>query len=204
MYIIGTIAFAVSGAIVAIENGMDIFGVNILAIVTATGGGLIRDILLFRNPPMIFANPFYVFISIIVANIVIIIARLHKKLKDKYIVIYEWALLICDTIGLAAFTADSVNTVKNTDYSEKLFVIVFIAVVTSVGGGLIRDIMANQLPYIFVKHIYACASLVGALLTGILWEYTGGTVAMILGFLSVFAVRILAAVFNWNLPKIKR
>lgn len=204
MYIIGTVAFAVSGAIVAIENEMDIFGVNILAVTTATGGGLIRDILLYRNPPMIFSNPLYVFVSIAVANIVIIIVRLHKKLKYKYILVYEWSLLICDTLGLAAFTADTVNTVKNTQYSDNLFVMVFIAVLTSVGGGLLRDIMANQLPYIFVKHIYACASLIGALFTGILWEYTGGTIAMIVGFLSVFAVRILAAVFNWNLPKIKR
>lgn len=203
MYIIGTIAFAVSGAIVAIENEMDIFGVNILAITTATGGGLIRDLLLGRIPPMIFVNPSYVYISVLVANLVIILFRLQKRMKKQYLLIYEWTLLICDTLGLAAFTADTVNTVMNTEYKDNLFEVVFLAVLTAVGGGLLRDIMANKLPYIFVKHIYACASLIGALLTGILWQYLGGTVSMIIGFLSVINVRLLAAVFNWNLPKIK-
>lgn len=203
MYIIGTIAFAVSGAIVAIENEMDIFGVNILAITTATGGGLIRDLLLGRIPPMIFVNPSYVYISVLVANLVIILFRLQKRMKKQYLLIYEWTLLICDTLGLAAFTADTVNTVMNTEYKDNLFEVVFLAVLTAVGGGLLRDIMANKLPYIFVKHIYACASLIGALLTGILWQYLGGTVSMIIGFLSVIIVRLLAAVFNWNLPKIK-
>lgn len=203
MYIIGTIAFAVSGAIVAIENEMDIFGVNILAITTATGGGLIRDLLLGRIPPMIFVNPSYVYISVLVANLVILLFRLQKRMKKQYLLIYEWTLLICDTLGLAAFTADTVNTVMNTEYKDNLFEVVFLAVLTAVGGGLLRDIMANKLPYIFVKHIYACASLIGALLTGILWQYLGGTVSMIIGFLSVIIVRLLAAVFNWNLPKIK-
>lgn len=203
MYIIGTIAFAVSGAIVAIENEMDIFGVNILAITTATGGGLIRDLLLGRIPPMIFVNPNYVYISVLVANLVILLFRLQKRMKKQYLLIYEWTLLICDTLGLAAFTADTVNTVMNTEYKDNLFEVVFLAVLTAVGGGLLRDIMANKLPYIFVKHIYACASLIGALLTGILWQYLGGTVSMIIGFLSVIIVRLLAAVFNWNLPKIK-
>lgn len=204
MDIIGTIAFAISGAMVAIENEMDIFGVNILAITTATGGGMIRDILIGRIPPMMFLDPFYVIISVIVANIVFFCMYLHKHMKKELVRIYEGMLLLCDTLGLAAFTVDGVNAGLNTVHKDNMFLVVFVGVLTGVGGGLLRDVMANKLPYIFVKHIYACASLVGALLTALLWKPFGGTMAMVVGFATVMVIRLMAVFFNWNLPKIKK
>lgn len=204
MDIIGTIAFAISGAMVAIENEMDIFGVNILAITTATGGGMIRDILIGRTPPMMFLDPFYVIISVIVANIVFFCMYLHKHMKKELVQIYEGILLLCDTLGLAAFTVDGVNAGLNTIHKDNMFLVVFVGVLTGVGGGLLRDMMANKLPYIFVKHIYACASLVGALFTAFLWKPFGETMAMVVGFTAVMVIRLLAVFFNWNLPKIKK
>lgn len=204
MDIIGTIAFAISGAMVAIENEMDIFGVNILAITTATGGGMIRDILIGRTPPMMFLDPFYVIISVIVANIVFFCMYLHKHMKKELVQIYEGILLLCDTLGLAAFTVDGVNAGLNTIHKDNMFLVVFVGVLTGVGGGLLRDMMANKLPYIFVKHIYACASLVGALFTALLWKPFGETMAMVVGFVAVMVIRLLAVFFNWNLPKIKK
>ena len=76
----------------------------------------------------------------------------------------------------------------------------FVGVVTGVGGGVLRDIMAGDTPYIFVRHVYASASLVGALLCGMLWNYTGELPAMLLGASVILLIRVLSRRFNWNLP----
>lgn len=203
MDILGTIAFAISGAMVAIEKKMDIFGVNILAITTATGGGVIRDLLIGRTPPVMFSNPLYVFIAILTANIVFSILFFYRKNFDKgFIAIYERILFWCDALGLAAFTVDGVAAGMEMKYAENLFLLVFLGTVTGVGGGVIRDILALKMPYIFVKHIYACASLLGALLAAVLWNVCGQNVAMLAGFGLTLIIRALAAYYKWNLPRV--
>ena len=208
MDIIGTIAFAISGAMVAIDQEMDIFGVNILAVTTAVGGGMIRDLLIGQVPPMMFRNPIYVMIAVIVANIVFCaVYVLHKqktKVNENYTHFYERILFWFDTLGLAAFTVDGVSAGVHTENQTSLFLIVFVGVLTGVGGGVLRDVMANRLPAIFVRHIYAIASLVGAVLTGLLWKMMGEDSAMAVGFLFIIVIRYLAAKYNWNLPKIKK
>lgn len=82
-----------------------------------------------------------------------------------------------------------------------LFLLVFVGVVTGAGGGLIRDVMAGNTPYIFVKHVYACASLAGALVCAGLWEIAGSAAAMVAGLVTVVLLRCLSAHFRWNLPK---
>ena len=79
--------------------------------------------------------------------------------------------------------------------------LVFVGVITGVGGGLLRDIMAGDTPYIFVKHVYASASLVGALLCGLLWHYAGEMLSMLLGSGAIILIRCLSAHFRWNLPR---
>lgn len=204
MDIIGTIAFAISGAMVAIKNEMDIFGVNILAVTTAAGGGMIRDIIIGATPPMMFRNPFYVAIAVVVANIVFLLMYLHTHMKEEFVPLYEKILFLFDTLGLAAFTVDGVNAGMKTIYQDNLFLVVFLGVITGVGGGLLRDIMANQLPYIFVKHIYASASLLGALITAFLWNLVGEKAAMAIGFVLVLVIRALAVRYNLNLPVIRK
>lgn len=203
MDIIGTIAFAFSGAITAIRKGMDIFGVNILAITTAVGGGVVRDILIGNVPPEMFRNPLYTCIAVVTANIIFLFLYLKKRNVPKsWVSIYEKLLFLFDTLGLASFTINGVNAGMGTDMAHNLFLVVFLSVVTGVGGGLVRDIMANRRPYIFVKHIYACASLLGALATALMWELTGENIAMIMGFSLVILIRVFAAHFEWNLPRI--
>ena len=80
-------------------------------------------------------------------------------------------------------------------------IVLFVAVVTGVGGGVLRDIFAGDRPYIFVKHIYACASLIGALAAMLVWIQVGQSAAMLIGFIVVTAIRLLAARFRWSLPK---
>lgn len=203
MDIIGTIAFAISGAMVAIEKRMDIFGVNILAITTATGGGVIRDLLIGRTPPVMFSNPMYVFIAIITANVVFGVLYFYRKRIGKgFVSVYEKILFWCDALGLAAFTVDGVDAGMQTGYADNWFLLVFLGTMTGVGGGVIRDMMASQMPYIFVKHIYACASILGALAAVLLWNVCGQNMAMMIGFVITLTIRALAAHYKWNLPRI--
>lgn len=209
MDILGTIAFAISGAMVAIRKEMDLFGVNILAITTAVGGGIIRDLLIGHTPPEMFHNPIYTLTAVITANIVFCVIWMNKKnaspsQESKFYNIYEKALFLCDTLGLAAFTVDGVNAGVQSEMSSNLFLVVFLGVITGVGGGVMRDVMAVQRPYIFVKHIYACASLLGALFAAILWKPLGQTYAMMIGFAITMVIRLLAAYFELDLPRIRK
>lgn len=205
MDILGTIAFAVSGAMVAIKKEMDIFGVNILAIITSVGGGMLRDILIGNIPPEMFRNPIYTVVAVIVANIVFAGIYWNKKnIKRSYVNLYEKTLFLFDTLGLAVFTVDGINAGMHSEYDSNTFLVVFLGVITGVGGGVLRDTLANELPYIFVKHIYACASILGGIVTVYCWKYFGQNVAIFAGFFVIIVIRLLAAYYKWDLPRITR
>ncbi len=201
---IGVVAFAISGSVLAIKKGMDIFGVNILAVIAALGGGLTRDIIIDVAPPAIFQSPISVSLAIIVANLSFLIVYHNKHMTQKLTEYYDKGMFWIDTLGLAAFVVDGVSACMNTVYKDNLFIIVFVGVITGVGGGVLRDVIANELPVIFVKHIYASAALVGALVTALVWDVTGNNLAMSVGFLTVVLIRYIAARYNLNLPRIER
>lgn len=203
MDILGTIAFAISGAMVAIKKEMDIFGVNILAIITAVGGGMLRDVLIGDVPPEMFQNPIYTLVAVIIANSVFVYAYWNKKnVKSSYVNLYEKTLFLFDTLGLAVFTVDGVNAGMHSEFDSNIFLVVFLGVITGVGGGVLRDTMANELPYIFVKHIYACASILGAVVTVYCWKYPGENPAIFAGFFVIIVIRLLAAHYKWDLPRV--
>lgn len=200
---IGTVAFAVSGAITGIQKRMDIFGVNILAILTACGGGLTRDIIMGNFPPQMFINPFYVLVAAIVANIVFGIMFFHKGIPQKFSGLYDRGLFIFDTVGLAAFMVDGVMIGANFGYEDDLFLLVFLGFITGVGGGVLRDVLSNQMPAIFVKHVYALPVIIGGILMVIMHELLGAwNLAMVISFLLVIVLRVMARHFLWNLPKV--
>ena len=204
--IIGTVAFAVSGAIAGMRKKMDIFGVNILALLTATGGGIIRDIVTGTIPPAAFRNPFFVIIAAIAANITFIFVwwqhKNNKNISEKTRVIYDKVFFWFDTIGLAAFTADGVHTGLLGPFAGNAFLVIFLGVVTGVGGGVLRDVLSLEMPYIFVKHIYACASIIGAVVVYVVYIVSGSAeIAMLSGFFFVCVIRYCAAHYGWNLPK---
>ena len=203
MDVIGTAAFAVSGAVVAIGAEMDVFGVNILAVVAATGGGFLRDLIIGRTPPAMFRDPLYVILAVIAANATFLTVYLHKKeFRSSERHLYDLALFWCDTLGLAAFTVDGVYVGWMYGQTGSLFLTVFLGVITGVGGGILRDVLARQKPFIFVKHIYACAAIAGALVTALLMRPISVERSMIVGAFVVVLIRILAARFKWNLPRI--
>ena len=189
--IIGTVAFAISGALMAIRKKMDIFGVAILGMTTAVAGGIIRDLILGVTPPAAFVHPVYALTAIGV-SLIIFIPGIRKALSH-----LEAVLLVMDSIGLAAFTVTGVGAGMAF---HNLFLTVFVGTVTGVGGGVLRDIFAGNRPYIFVKHFYACASIIGSLISALLWDINE-LLAMIAGMAAIFILRILAAVFKWSLPK---
>lgn len=200
---IGTVAFAISGAITGIHKKMDIFGVNILAIVTACGGGVIRDIIMGNFPPQMFINPFYVLVAAIVANIVFAIMYFKKTIPEKLSGIYEKGLFIFDTLGLAAFMVDGIMIGANFGYSDNLFLLIFLGFTTGVGGGVLRDVLSNQMPAIFVKHVYALPVIIGGIvMVGMHDIINTWNIPMVSSFILVILMRILARHYKWNLPKV--
>lgn len=201
--VVGTIAFALAGAMIAVEKNMDIFGVNVLGLTTAVGGGMIRDLILGIHPPNMFRNPVYAVLAICVSTLLFITIYFFKRyLTYKFRVIYDKAILISDAIGLGIFTVVGINTGMNEGQNGTVLLI-FIGVLTGVGGGMLRDIMAGMTPFIFVKHVYACASIAGAVTYIYLHRVLDEVPAMAIGASVVFVIRMLAAHYKWNLPRIK-
>ena len=192
MEMLGTVAFAASGAMVAVDRAMDIFGVIVLGVTTAVGGGAIRDVILGIVPPAMFRNPIYTLVATITSCVVFLILY------------YDKIMLVMDSIGLGIFTVVGVNTGISHGYVDYMFLLVFLGTITGVGGGLLRDIMAGVPPYILVRHIYACASIVGAIVCVVLYRHFGAVASMVGASAVVVLIRYLAAHYRWNLPKLTR
>ena len=200
MELIGTVAFAVSGAITGMEKKMDIFGVAILGLTTAVGGGIIRDMLIGNTPPQTFQDPVYAVISIVTAIIVFYLAGRRKNSMSPHL--WDILLLVMDTLGLGIFTVVGVNAGIRQGHMDNAFLLVFLGTITGVGGGLLRDMMASVPPYIFVKHIYACASIIGAIVCVYMNRFVGNVEAMVVSSIVVVLIRYLAAHYHWNLPRL--
>lgn len=198
----GIIAFAVSGAMIGIKRNMDAFGVCILGLTTSCGGGLIRDVILGKLPPVMFENPVYALFAIICS--VIVFLTMYFKYDIISSTVFENVMLVADSIGLGVFTVSGLSIVISEGYGSNFFFTIFLTVLTGVGGGLMRDILSEQTPYIFVKHIYACAALTGAIISYILWDIIGDKLSMITGCIIIVVFRLLAARYKWNFPKINK
>lgn len=199
--VIGTIAFALSGAITGLQKKMDLFGIVILGLTTAVGGGALRDIVLGATPPAMFSDPTYALLSIGVAIVVFfpMVRRLLQK-KQKW---YDNTLLVMDSLGLGVFTVVGIRVAHQVADADNMFLMVFVGVITGIGGGLMRDIMAGNTPYIFVKHVYATASIAGAIACVLLWDLWGEVAAMVIGATVIVILRFCAAHFHWSLPRPK-
>lgn len=202
--IIGTISFASSGAMVGIRKQMDIFGVIVLAVVTALGGGCTRDIVLGINPPNMFRNSNCAIQAVCCAIILFLIFYFRKwELNSKTVKIYEYYMNILDAIGLGAFTVTGLNTAMGLGYSDKKFLLIFVGMVTAIGGGIIRDIFSNSVPFVFKEQIYAVASFIGTVFYILFKGILAPDILMILTAIIVIAIRIIAMRKNLQLPKVK-
>ena len=196
--IIGTVAFASSGALIGINKNMDIFGVNVLGITTAIGGGIIRDVILGIHPPGTFRNPVFVVSSIVTSSLLFLIVYFNKKLlESRWMMIYDKVMLTMDAIGLGAFTVIGVYTAVAQGEMKSTFLLIFVGMVTGIGGGMMRDVMAGQMPFVFVKHVYAVASLAGAVVCIVMLRTIGEeSLAMITGAVVVIVIRNACGLFS--------
>ncbi len=203
MEMLGTIAFAASGAMAGVGRGMDIFGVCVLGVVTSVGGGIIRDIVLGIIPPGVFQDPVYAAVATVTSCVVFLVLYLKRELLEGHFrEAYDKVMLVMDSIGLGIFTVVGVNTGIRSGYVEETFLLVFLGTITGVGGGLLRDMMAGVPPYIFVRHVYACASIVGAIVCVYSYRIFGAVEAMVVSSAVVILIRYLAAHYHWNLPRL--
>lgn len=197
--LLGTLAFSASGAMTGLRKNMDIFGVCILGLTTAVGGGVIRDLILGNTPPATFRNPLYATVALVTALVLFLPAL--RRLLMRNTLLFDRAMFFMDTAGLGIFTVVGIRTAYAHAPQPTLFLLVFVGVVTGVGGGVLRDMMAGDTPYIFVKHVYASASLAGALVCGLSWHQLGEMPSMLLGAGLIILIRCLSAHFRWNLPR---
>jgi uncharacterized membrane protein YeiH len=210
--IVGVISFAVAGAVVAIDKETDLFGVVFLALMTCFGGGIIRDITIGRNPPAFFRELTYqVLIGASVALLVFILARVFKR---HYVKREQLVLSINNYIDALAIGIYSVSGVQIClDFfaakgeSAGFLLCAVLGMMTAVGGGMIRDLILRDIPFILRKRVYALATLISAsiyyLLVVVVFPGDGvmEVVSQLLCIALVVIVRVLATKLEWNLPK---
>lgn len=200
--LIGAAAFAVSGAMAAIEKRADIFGVLFLAVTTALGGGVIRDVLIGRIPPVMFVSYWYLLISVAAALAVFIDAYLRSEKYKLHLDKLDAVNNIFDAIGLAVFTVSGMNAAMPV--SDNIILVLFVGMCTGVGGGMLRDVMTNTMPKVLRKRVYAVASLLGGGLYYAMYALGANQLASIgCGMLLIFVLRLFATIYKWNLPSVK-
>lgn len=226
---IGTIAFALSGALVGMEKKLDVFGVMFLGVVTAVGGGILRDLTIGNFPPNAFKNPMFCTVSMITAVIVFFIypkfikktdeenvveenifikayndriknKQLQRRIKKSFNV--KNIVIISDAIGLGVFTALGANAavVHFGFYANTQFIVVCMGLFTAIGGGIIRDIIVQNTPMVLKKDIYAVASILGGFVFYYSNEILPNVVALYLCFLTTFVLRVVSIKYKINLP----
>lgn len=202
--LVGTVAFAISGAMVAIKKKVDIFGVIVLSAMTALGGGIVRDILIGCLPPRMFSDYRYVLAAVVTAVIVFVVAFIFREPYRKSEKTVDEINNIFDALGLGVFTVMGANVAIESGFTVNGILVVCLAVVTGVGGGLIRDVMLMEIPFVLKKRIYAVASILGGTAYHLMYIHAVNIrLATVISVLIVFAVRILATVFKLDLPKVK-
>ena len=191
---LGTVAFAVTGASKAIAHKADIFGIIVLATVVGVGGGVTRDVI-FGRFPTAFSDPIYISLTV---GTGIVMFFLFSYLKKKMNI---W--LIFDAIGLGVFSIIGASIAYQIVGLEFLPMI-FAGMITAIGGGILRDVFVREIPIVFVKEVYAVASIIGIVIFyGLLSFDVDVQVSSIIGIGAATGIRLLAMKYNWNLPKVR-
>lgn len=200
----GIAAFAICGAMTAIDKQADIFGVLFLAVITALGGGVIRDILLGYLPPRMFTSYVYICVALACGLLVFldgyVRAEKYRQHRDRL----DSIVNVFDALGLAVFTVSGMNLAIAQCGLENPVLLTLLGMTTGVGGGMLRDVLTNTMPAVLRKRVYAVASLAGALVYyGMLQLQIHELLSAVVSMALIFAIRILATVYKWNLPKAK-
>lgn len=191
---LGTIAFAVTGASKAIAHKADIFGIIVLATVVGVGGGVTRDVI-FGRFPTAFSDPIYVGLTVASG---VLMFFFFRRLKNKMNV---W--LVFDAVGLGVFSilgASIAYHIVGLNFLPMLFA----GMITAIGGGILRDVFVREIPIVFVKEVYAVASIIGIVIFyTLLSSNMDVQIASVIGIAFTTGIRLLAMKYNWNLPKVR-
>lgn len=188
---IATIAEAMSGALAAGRRSMDFFGVVVIAFVTALGGGTIRDVVLGNYPLGWTQHPEYVYLVILAGLATILLARFMHRMKSVF--------LMLDAIGLVAFSLVGCNVALQLDYP--VLVVIMAGMLTGISGGILRDVLCNQVPIVFHRELYAIVSIfVCALFLGLRSLGVDSDFNTLVCFIAGFSLRMLALRHGWKLP----
>lgn len=189
--LVGTFAFATSGALLGINKRMDLYGQFILALVTAVGGGTLRDLLFGRIPPFIFNDINYL-IAVILATLLVFF--FHIKVNKSYKL-----LTIFDAIGLGVFTC--IGAIIAIDLNIVWYGVILSSIITATVGGMIRDILAGEVPFVLQKEVYASAAIIGSILF-IIFNILNLPVSINILIVSIIvtSLRLLSLYKNWRLP----
>ena len=199
---LGTAAFAVSGAMVAIDKGMDLFGVIFLAMITALGGGTLRDVLIGHFPPRMFTNYQFLALAVCCALVVFLLADLFKERYVRSEGGIERVNNVFDAIGLGVFAVSGARIGMEAGFADNAFLVTFLGMTTAVGGGMIRDVLLQRIPFVLNKRVYAVAAIAGALTYwGIEVVFLNPVLAYAFGWLVTVTLRMLATIYKWNLPR---
>lgn len=191
IYLIAITAEAMSGALAAGRRNMDVFGVSVIAFVTALGGGTLRDVILGHYPIVWTQHPEYVYLVISAGLLTTLIARYLHRLKRVF--------LTLDALGLIAFSIIGSNVALSQGYP--LVVVLISGMLTGISGGVLRDVLCNQVPVVFRKELYASVSLVVCVLFLLLRHaQLDMGLNMLLCFVVGLALRLSAIRFGWHLP----
>ena len=189
--LLGTVVFAISGAWLACRKEMDLFGAMVLAFVTAVGGGTIRDLLLGSIPVFWIQDTVYVMIIIAATALAILVRKLNQKL--------EWPMQVLDALGLSVFVVIGVS--KALSFGVEPLIAIMMGVLTGCGGGVIRDVLAGEVPMILRREIYASAAIAGGGVYVLLDGYLGVEVVTVFTALTVLVMRLLSVYKGLSLPK---
>ena len=200
---IGTVAFAISGSIIASKYGLDLFGVVLVGCVTAVCGGILRDTLLGRFPPAIFSNEFLLAVAALTSLAVFIIAYLNAEKIEKLEKRIESTNNVFDAIGLAAFSVTGMEVAFGEGHGKNALLVISMGVITGIGGGIVRDILVDKIPYVLKKHIYALASITGCIIYYLLRQYVNKAVGLFVSLFIIVLIRLLAARYHWKLPRVR-
>jgi len=199
---LGTAAFAVSGAMVAIDTGMDLFGVIFLAMITALGGGTLRDVLIGHFPPRMFTNYQFLLLAVFCAVMVFVLADIYK---DRYVKTehgIERVNNVFDAIGLGVFAVSGARIGMDAGFMDNAFLVTFLGMTTAVGGGMIRDVLLQRIPFVLNKRVYAVAAIAGAFTYWVIeYVFLNPVLAYAVGWLVTVTLRMLATIYKWNLPR---
>ncbi|MBT8244874.1 MAG: trimeric intracellular cation channel family protein [Winogradskyella sp.] len=191
--ILGTIAFAISGVLVAMNKKMDAFGVLIIAFVTAVGGGTLRDVLIGATPVFWMKDMTFI--------VVISTATLFAVVFRNYIKHLRKSLFLFDTIGIGLYTVIGIEKGLSADLHP--IICITLGTISACFGGVIRDILCNEIPVIFRKEVYATACILGGLTYFLMLEFLEDrNYLFIIAGIVVITVRLLAVIFKVSLPSL--